>query len=136
MAVNANNVKAFRGDLEAALSLLEEQYGVKIKVGTIRYNPEQVSCKIIGTTLTEARTEAAAELGEEVTPELAALWAQSDILFGEYVDTTATHVVGELGRCKLVGYKTRNRQYPIIVRQVLTGNRYKISLEQARRYWK
>ena len=46
MDINGNTLDAFRADLKAALSPLQDKYGVTISFGRITYNDEQFSGKL------------------------------------------------------------------------------------------
>ena len=117
--ITKSNIAQIRADVEAALKTIYAKHGVDISVGRIVYNENQFRCKIEGNVR-------GANAAAPVTPKAAALKNALWLLPNTF-DETKKYRVGSLGPSIVVGYNSRARQYPFIVKQVSTGKSYKVS---------
>lgn len=119
------NIKQIRADVEAAMKAIYAKHGIDVVVGNIRYNAESFRCKIEGT-VRGAKTAAPV-----IRPGISAtLPFGGKFWFGESFDQTKTFHSVSLGRVKIVGHNSKAKLYPIIVEQVATGKKYKLSISQ------
>ena len=112
---NHYTAKELREELNAALSLVEKETGLKIKVGKCTYRSNRATFTI------EALTVQDGEVFDEAATDF-------EVFCGDY-GLEREHlgqVVTIHGKTrKIVGLKTRNRKYPIILEDLKTGKRYK-----------
>ena len=113
------NVQALRIRLTDALADADKLKDFNITVGNARYGSTEVTFKLT-LQIEGAETSAQKEL------RLMADMFKLDI-------DKAAHVQGKV--VQLVEYISSNRKYPYIMQQVGTDNRYKITPEQAQRWF-
>ncbi len=105
-------LKVLRTELDAVLAKFEKKSGVEIKLGKIKYSSNTISLaiegKIVGSQSIEAQKL-----------ELFTKFKENDIIR-----------LANLGECKVVGFKSKNRKYPYIVETLHTAKRYKLSESQ------
>ena len=113
------NVQALRLRLTDALTDVDKLKDFNITVGNARYDSTEVTFKL---TLQIAGAESSAQ------KEL----KQMANMFKLDIDKAA-HVQGKV--VQLVEYISSNRKYPYIMQEVGTDRRYKITPEQAQRWF-
>jgi hypothetical protein len=113
------NVQALRIRLTDALTDADKLKDFNITVGNARYDTSEVTFKL---TLQIAGAESSAQ------KEL----KQMAKMFKLDIDKAA-HVQGKV--VQLVEYLSSNRKYPYIMQEVGTDRRYKITPEQAHRWF-
>ena len=67
--LNRQTVKSFRTDFQSAVKQLEQQYGVNINLGTIRFDASELRAKMTATTGTASEKLAKSDfsIGDKVT---------------------------------------------------------------------
>jgi len=112
-----NLLRKMRVEIDTALIPVTESLGLKrIRCGTIRYEPDGLSCKI--TVVAEAEVEAGQPNREEKE------WNDMAEFMGMSKD--ALHKVVTLNgrKVEIVGLNLRRRRYPVMVKEVDTGKGY------------
>ena len=113
------NVQALRLRLTDALADVDKLKDFNITVGNARYDSTEVTFKL---TLQIAGAESSAQKELRLMADMFKLDLDK-----------AAHVQGKV--VQLVEYISSNRKYPYIMQQVGTDNRYKITPEQAQRWF-
>ncbi len=109
-----SNLNTLRRDIDAALEAVAEKHGISVNLGNARFDSTSVAWKLNLATIGGD--------GVAKTPERTAL----ERLYPQLVDKEVT-VNGKGGRKltgTVIGYKTRGRKYPFIVKTA-AGN-YKL----------
>jgi hypothetical protein len=126
-SITASNIVQHRKEIETTLKALSAKVGIDFNIGRITYNTDGLRCKLEGTVRGAAGTPASAP----ADPHLVAL-LKNKYLLPAGTDITKTFKSESLGQVKIVGYNSRARNYPFIVKQEHTGKKYKISSMQAK----
>lgn len=113
-------VQTFRSEFKDAVAELEKKHGISISIGNINYNSTKFTTKL---EVVDSRPD---EDGNVVTGEQAAFNANCGV-----VGLSPHHYNAKFSHRRndyiLVGVKPRNRRYPIIAEDVISGRRYKLT---------
>lgn len=104
--------------IKAALKSVEKNLGVEIDLTGIRYSEEEFYCTM--TVLkagSESRQEREYNFQTTLNPKLPAL--------GSIIEP-----VGGKIKYKIMGWKSRNRKFPILAKRMDNGNLYKMTTRQ------
>ena len=117
MEMNRNTLSNFREDFKVSMTILEEQYGLSITMGTIRYprDASNFTCKLTAVNVGDLK------VGDNVEQ---AEFKVSASKFGfEPADyNRTTNIYGQPHR--LVGFNANARKNVCIVRQISNGTDY------------
>ena len=116
---NKANLKQLRESLNAAVSLVEEEHGVEIVVGNIKYIDHEATITVKVRTINES--------GESYDPMKADFLAYCS-LFGFSQDDLGKTFVNHGKTFTISGMKPNNRRYPLIATDS-AGNAYKFEAE-------
>ena len=126
--MNKSQVKKFRADFEAMLTVLQKDTGMKIDLGNIRFSPD-------GHLTFKGTASVKGEGNTFVCPYAIALNEQIESYgFSKDIIGKPTKYQGET--YKLVGLKTKNRKYPFIAENLDNGKTYKMSLSHITQMFK
>ena len=118
--ITSRFIDEFRKDFKEAVAELEKKHGISISIGRVSYNAKKFTTKM------EVIDSQPDEYGNVVSGEQANFNANCG-----HVGLSPHHygVVFTYGKSeyKLVGIKPRNRKYPIIAENVVSGMRYKLT---------
>jgi hypothetical protein len=122
MEFTSGSIKTFRAEFRDAVAELEKKHGISINIGNIKYNPTKFTTKL------EVIASKPDEDGNVVTGEQANFNANCAHvgLSPQHYKATFTHRRSDY---ILVGVKPRNRKYPIIAQDVISGRNYKLTRE-------
>ena len=122
MEINKNTLSNFREDFKVAASILEEQYGIAIELGTItfpRTNPNSFGCKLTAINVGDM------VVGESV--EQAKFNANARKYGFEPSDYNRTTMI--YGKAhKLIGFNPTARKNVCIIRQISNGSDYVMNI--------
>jgi len=104
--------------MNEALKAIAEKHGLDIKVGNMTYTADDINVKV---TL---------RLDDAESPLVKAYNTYKDL---ENLPPINTIISVNGKKIKVVGYNTRARKYPIVIKDVKNHQEYKISAEQLRR---
>jgi hypothetical protein len=123
---DSRNVDTIRTAIDAAIQTVAKEYGIQLTAGNLTYSPNnctvKVECSVIG-----AEGEAHTRESEDFKRYCHRYELQEEDLNKVFVDT-----VNGL-RYKIIGCKPRSTKYPIIVRTMDTGARYKFPATRVKR---
>ena len=119
-----NTLSMVRSRFEKLAKEFQEETGIALKMGNIRYDSNSFTTKLQGyTTVVHGD-------GEVVSPDKIE-WDKNCEYFGFSKQDFGRTFKNLNGTYKIVGIKTRNRKYPIICEK--NGkNRYKMTVEQVK----
>lgn len=117
-AFDRGNVAAIRQEINAALFEVAKRNGIKIDLGTIRFSGKEMRVKLTANTF--GQTPAA---------------PQTNANFIRMMDAFGLVAHQSVNGKTLVDYQSRNRKYPFIYADEITGKRFKCSLAQAEFYF-
>ena len=123
MALTKNEVKEIRNTIQEALDKLNTENDFEAKLGNANYSANSISFKMSVSTV--------ASDGTVMTPEADAFKLNARSFGFEPTDLHADVTMSNGKRGTIVGLKTRNRKYPVIV-ETAQGN-YKLSVNQTLR---
>jgi hypothetical protein len=121
-----SNVDTVRTAIDAAIQTVAQEYGLQLKAGNLTYSPTNCTVKIECSTKGEGG-EVNTREAEDFKRYCSRYELQEEDLNKVFVDT-----VNGL-RYKIVGCKPRSTKYPIIVRTMDTGARYKFPATRVKR---
>lgn len=123
VTITKSNIATIRSDVEKALAAVAATYGLTITVGRITYEDSSFRCKVEGNAVVTSVVA-----GKQVKQI-----ARSPLfnVFGSKLDMNAEYVSSRLGVIKFVDYRESSYKYPVIVEQVNTKKRYKVTVSQA-----
>jgi len=118
-----NTLVIFRRKLEEMFDQFQQDTGVKLKIGTIRYDDRTLRTTLEGCTET---VDGTGDTFEKITwDRCCGRYGLKPEHFGQTID------LGFGRKYKLVGIKSRNRKYPILA-QKDDGKRYKLTSADVR----
>ena len=116
-----SNLANVRQDIDNALKVVGEKYGMSVRLGNIRFTQNSFGAKL-EANLHNAQT------GEVETAEQKELRNLGKMYFGQEFDMDKTYVY--MGKpIKFWGIAQRRSKYPVIYTDVNSGKRYKTSLD-------
>jgi len=119
MKMTKTKLREFRTDFEKSVSNLEKQYGISIKLGSISYTDNQFSSKMTCIDQSESTQ------GEVVTKE-ALDFAKYCYRYGLRPSDLGRTVETPSGDFTIIGLKPSATKYPILGKNKLTGQIYKL----------
>jgi hypothetical protein len=125
--ISRSNISTIRADVEAALRTVYAKHGIDITVGRITFTANDFRCKITGVVRGAAGTSTAAP----VDPTAFALTRAAYQLGNNYKAGAKYHSTS-LGKIEIVGYNSKAKKYPFIVKVVANGKKYKVSSSSAK----
>ncbi len=109
---NKQNIKNVREEFQNALNEVGKKFGCNIKMGTIRYEDVEFSCKM---NVTVDSPEAAAKSVERIP---------SFVQLGKIVTLNGVDYI-------VTGYKARSNKFPVCVKRVRDNKGFKITRQMA-----
>jgi hypothetical protein len=123
------DVRAISDDAEAALKEVAAKYGLAVSVGTRRYSAKDMRFKVEMVVVEED------ESGEAETPEALAFKRKAH-LYGMTPEMLGKVFKTYKGYYKITGLKPRNKKYPVLAENPLTGTTYKFAAAAVALYFK
>lgn len=115
MIINSTTIQALRSELAAAHAAIEAKYGVKISLGSSKYTDSHIEMKMtVGNLGSDGKAEDRASVYLKANFRLIGL-SQADL--DKVINISGMSV-------KIVGYNTRKRLRPFVIRHVHTGKEY------------
>jgi hypothetical protein len=122
------NLNILRADINAALAAVAEKHGIKIGAGSARYLDTTATFKLecvangagTGDDTVSARIDKFAEAFKRHAP----------MLFND-LTMEATYRIGS-DNYKIVGYNSRAREYPLLLKNISSGKVYKFAEDRVR----
>lgn len=118
------NLKDIRSEVDAALAAVNEKFGIKLALGSIRFDANTFSAKLEAGLVLDS--------GEVIDKSVTALKAHAKWILGDDFDVTQTLTDRKLGDIKVVGLNTRKSKNPVVIQQVSTGKKFNCSVELVR----
>lgn len=126
--ITVEMLKALREDFNEALVVIGKKHGITIsagnanctrdgKIGQFKLDLVNAELSVDGATARDVKMEASLSRAKIMYPDL---------------DLSATYKSPRLGALTIVGYNSRAREYPFIVKTA-SGDKYKMAPEQLRR---
>lgn len=123
MALTKNEVKEIRNTIQEALDKLNAENDFEAKLGNASYSLNSISFKMSVSTV--------ADDGTVMTPEADAFKRNAHSFGFEPADLFAEVTLSSGKKGKIIGLKTRNRKYPVLVETA--SGLYKLGVNQALR---
>jgi hypothetical protein len=118
--ITKSNIATIRSDVEAALAAVAKKHGLTITVGRITYDDSSFRCKVEGeATVSNSAVKQSSKLGLAT-------------VLGDKFNEKEIYISSSLGLVKFVDYRPSSYKYPVIVEQVQTTKRFKLSTLQAK----
>ena len=117
MTLNNQLLKEYRADLEKALKVLNEKHGIITKVGAMTYSD------------TEFSYSTKAEVGGSKEEIEQRAFDRDRCRFFNFSCEYGTKLTINGDAFKLVGLKPRATKMPIVIQNIATGKKYKVSME-------
>jgi len=126
MEINTNIIRAFRADFDTAVTELENKYGFKLQLGSVKYSADEFH-----TTLTVKKTD---ESGSAIDNS----WKDGAFLLGLAPEWSGKTFVPTGGKeaLQIVGLNLRRPKNPCELVGVTSGKRFKSSADFVKRNMK
>ena len=115
-------LKAIRTKLASALESVEDEFGLKMKIGNFSYGENNFDVKLSGK-ITNGKTDMELQRDE---------WSENCYYLGLKSNDFYKKVVDGGKTFRLIGISLRSRKYPLIAVEVSTGKEFKLSAHLAR----
>ena len=129
MEITRKALREFREEFNDAVSSLQEKHEIAIEAGSMSYNEDGFRFKV---EVINGNAEDA-ERNKFIATSKKYKWKYpliSPQVYGLEVE------LEDLGDCRLVGIKPRSTKYPMILKQVSTGKKYKYSYNALAKHFK
>jgi len=117
---NRENLNSIRSEFEKELKVIGNKFGISFNVNTIRFTEKSMHCKLEGNLSDNCSNESF--LAIEFKEKCHKYGLKPTDLRRKFTSNDKTF--------RIIGLKVRNRKYPIIAENVLTGKSYKFSIHQ------
>lgn len=119
--ISDSKIKLIQDKIKAAVLKIENEENIKIEFGSCRYNSAYYNTTMKVTTLD--KTEKVSGVFEGISKR-----------FGFTQNIMGMKFDGKNGLYEIVDIKTRSRKYPIIAKSLTTGQSFKYTVDQIKRY--
>jgi hypothetical protein len=127
-AFNKQNLSTLRDEINAALAVVAEKHGIKLGLGSARFMETTCTFKL------EAIANGAGTGDEGATARIdkfaEALKRYAPLYFKD-LNLDATYRIGATDY-KIVGYNSRAREYPFLLKDIASGTVYKFAETRVR----
>jgi hypothetical protein len=124
--LNDSALKMLRVALEQKAKEIEAEYGVKLKFGNITYNSSTFRLPVTGSVLAKAQNGVVVDPRREAAAKMAFRGLGGEKRPDKIISSYA--YVQNLGRCQIVDFNTRAKNYPVIVRPDRLDGQYRTSV--------
>jgi hypothetical protein len=123
----SDEVKKIRKDMEQVLKDVEKKYKMTIKVGTIVYSPDSFTAKLE----CDAESIDGKSFEQSEFERLAFLFGYKKSDYNVRMLSLTDDV-----QYRLIGFKPNNTKYPIIMKRMINGKRFKFGARTAKQMYK
>jgi hypothetical protein len=125
-AFNKPNIQQLRSEINAALEAIGTKFGISLQAGNASFLADNATFKLV---LQVGEDKCIADLKAEKAAK--ALLAFQPIYFSQLPLDKHYKMDGDV--FEIVGYNTRGRTRPMLIKSTKTGKEYKCSIEQLER---
>jgi len=113
-----SNLSEIRKIIDNKLSSIESEYNISLKLGNIKYSETHFTSNIECSLVRD---------GQVIEKIVSDFKKYANYSFSPFKFSLGFEFDTKLGRHKVIGYKPKNRKYPIIAEHLETGRRYKFA---------